>query len=251
MTGFHFTLSPWRISLCGGHGSAVAPRSCHVQNGEVRWASHCWGHSFQPSNKLKPQKPTLLQVQKSNCNMILFVFENSEIRGGYLVGTCWISWKKTLWGILENKMLTGVVGLPFSEMPPGDLMLWKHASKYTKKLWGFCEFGVLHLMNIPTKCESKWSSQNKADPPTSDTGASFNVYNLQSSVHVIFSSWFGPHESNSSTSTLRYYRLYTDRIGPQDERAKNHTLSSYISQWRASYWISCQIWQLLVILKMD
>jgi hypothetical protein len=42
-------------------------------------------------------------------------------------------------------------------------MLWKHAYKYTKKIWSFSKFGVLHVMNIPTK----WSSQNtdlKADP---------------------------------------------------------------------------------------
>jgi hypothetical protein len=119
---------------------------------------------------------------------------------------------------------------------PRGLMLWKHASKYTKQMSGFCQFGVLHLMNIPTKCESKWSSQNtdikadphtsdtkknlgflrvwtnspdehsyemweqwssqktdlKADPPTFDIGASFCVYDLQSSVWVIFSSLFGP-----------------------------------------------------------
>jgi hypothetical protein len=193
---------------------------------------------------LGPQFPALQQAQTPKTNFTARSKEQLQhdfICFWKFCDTWWISggypldiMKKTLWGILKNKMLTGV-GLPFSEMPHGILCSGSMPPNTLKNCEVFASSECCTWWNIPTKCESKWSSQNtdlkadphtsdtkkdlgflqvwsnspdehsyemweqwsslktdlKADPPKSDTGGSFNVYDLQSSVQVIFSSLFG------------------------------------------------------------
>ncbi len=101
------------MSLCGGHGIAVAPRSCHVQNGEVRWASHCWGHSFQPSNKLKPRNQLHCTFKRATATWVFLFLKILW----YLVDIWWVPvgyHEKNTVRKMENKKLTGV-GLLFSE----------------------------------------------------------------------------------------------------------------------------------------
>ncbi len=71
------------------------------------------GPQFAALQQAQTQKPILLHDSKEQLQHDFFVFENSVIPGGYH--------EKNSEAFLENKMLTGVVGLPFSEMPHGIL----------------------------------------------------------------------------------------------------------------------------------
>lgn len=160
----------------------MAPKSCHVQNGEVRWASHCWGHSLQPSNKLKPKNQLYCTFKRATATWFFCFWKFCD--------TWWISWKKH-WGILENEVLTSAQSAyHFLKCPTGSYALEACLQIHKKNLrffvslecctwWTFLQNEVpktltlkqihtsdtknnvgslqvwsFHLMNIPMKCEN-------------------------------------------------------------------------------------------------
>jgi hypothetical protein len=86
------------------------------------------GPQFAALQQAQTQKSILLHDSKEQRQHDFFVFENSVIPGGYHE-------KKHCEAFWKNKMLTGVVGLPFSEMPHRILCSGiMQADKYTKKI---------------------------------------------------------------------------------------------------------------------